>query len=138
MEYVKGNIHTSTLLLELPAKDRRLCYRSMIETLAKLHSINYKEFIDKTPKESYYERQLYTLTNISKMQGKARDPVTGEAVGDIPHLDQLIFWMKSNLPTDEVTLIHGDYKVLVTSFMLLFVFKVLTRLLFTVDSSIMS
>lgn len=46
-------------------------------------------------------------------QGKVKDIETGEAVGPIPHVDEMLEYFKnpSTQVSDRGNIIHGDYKI---------------------------
>lgn len=62
------------------------------------------------PKD-FYPRQLKALSHISSLQANTKDKETGKAVGEIPGVKELIAWFSKNLPKDENTICHGDYKI---------------------------
>lgn len=62
------------------------------------------------PKD-FYPRQLKALAHISSLQASTKDKDTGKTVGEIPDVKQLIGWFSQNLPRDENTICHGDYKI---------------------------
>lgn len=59
----------------------------------------------------FYPRQLKALGRISFLQSKAVDEETGKEVGEIPGFGELVEFFKRNLPKDENTICHGDYKI---------------------------
>lgn len=59
----------------------------------------------------FYPRQLKALSTISNIQGKTKDKDSGEEVGEIPGFKDLVGWFSQNLPKDENTICHGDYKI---------------------------
>ena len=85
-----------------------------METLAKLHRVDYKSIGlgDYGKSSGFYERQIRSLGKVSAAQAAATDEETGAAVGPIPRLDELFAWFKRNQAADEATIVHGDYKVI--------------------------
>ena len=84
-------------------------------TLAKLHrvdpaSVNLSTFGKPT---GFYNRQIRTLTQISKSQAAIIDVETNKPVGEIPHFNDTVAFFNDpkTQPKDQGTLIHGDYKI---------------------------
>lgn len=90
-------------------------WHDAIRTLAKLHRINPKDVgLEKFGKPSgFYDRQIRTFGAISKAQAETVDVETKEAVGQIPHIDEMLafFSDKKYQPKDRGNPIHGDYKI---------------------------
>lgn len=86
---------------------------SAIDTLAKLHAIDYRSVGLQTygRASGFYGRQLKTFTNLSPIQAGTIDEDTKQAVGPIPYWDNLTQWFTSHLPIDRTTIVHGDYKI---------------------------
>jgi aminoglycoside phosphotransferase (APT) family kinase protein len=61
----------------------------------------------------FYPRQIRTWTAIDASQAEVRDVESGEPVGDLPHMADLMafFGDTTKQPRDWTTLIHGDYKI---------------------------
>ena len=90
-------------------------WHDAIRTLAKFHSVVPKDVgLENFGKPSgFYDRQIKTFTTISKAQAETVDIETKEAVGPIPHIDEMLeyFRDKKYQPRDRGTPIHGDYKI---------------------------
>ncbi|KAJ3013316.1 hypothetical protein HKX48_005821 [Thoreauomyces humboldtii] len=113
MEFLQGRIFTDNLLRSVPSKqDRRQCYFSMIETLARLHRAPYATIgLEKYGKPGgFYERQIRRMVQVSRAQAATTDE-TGVAVGELESLSTSIAYFKANQPKDEVSLCHGDFKL---------------------------
>jgi hypothetical protein len=84
----------------------RRSYASIVSTLARLHTIDLAAvgLTGFGRAGGYYERQLARLQTVSGQQ----EQVAG--VPPLPHLQALVGWYRTHLPTDHVTLVHGDYK----------------------------
>ncbi|KAF2420572.1 kinase-like protein [Tothia fuscella] len=113
MEFVKGRIITDPDLRELSPSDRRKAWFSMIETLAWLHSINPDSIglrgFGKT--ENFYLRHCNTFSRVEADQAKVRDIKTGEPLGRAhPNFDEVIDFIRTNLPSERSSIVHGDYK----------------------------
>ncbi|KAJ3216140.1 hypothetical protein HDU67_009867 [Dinochytrium kinnereticum] len=118
MEFMDGRIFTDNLLSSIKEFEiRRLSYVAIVDTLARLHRPDPAGLGLLPPSagaaggKPFYERQIATLVGISKAQGAVQDPDTGKLVGDIPRLDDMIKWFRRNAVSDEVTVVHGDFKV---------------------------
>ncbi|KAH7030591.1 phosphotransferase enzyme family protein [Microdochium trichocladiopsis] len=113
MEFLDGRIIEDAAMLEYPAQDRSLMWQSAVETLAKLHRIDYKALgLDTFGKSSgFYNRQLKTWQITAASQEKAVDVDTGEPVGSIPHFPQLLAYFAREQPRDRATIVHGDFKI---------------------------
>jgi aminoglycoside phosphotransferase (APT) family kinase protein len=90
-------------------------WHDAVRTLAKFHRIVPKDVgLESYGKPSgFYDRQIKTFSTISKLQAETRDIETGEPVGPIAHIEEMLdfFKDKQNQPKDRGTLVHGDYKI---------------------------
>ena len=90
-------------------------WHDAIRTLAKLHRIVAKDVgLENYGKPSgFYDRQIKTFATISKAQAETVDIETKEAVGQIPHIDEMLTYFRDRRfqPKDRGTPIHGDYKI---------------------------
>lgn len=93
----------------------RTRWHSAVTTLAKFHrvspaSVNMTSY---GKNKDFYDRQLATFKTISDAQAKAVDVETKEAVGKIPHYDDMVafFGDKRTQPQDRSSFVHGDYKI---------------------------
>lgn len=113
MEFLDGRIFTNLRLPELSPEERRLCWKSIIDTIVKLHSIDYKKIGlgDYGRAGGFYSRQIKSLGTVSKAQAAVKDEESGEVVGEIPELERLLDWFKRNQVSDQTTIVHGDYKM---------------------------
>ncbi|KAI1719211.1 phosphotransferase enzyme family domain-containing protein [Ditylenchus destructor] len=106
MQYCDGNIHSDPNLPGMLPKNRYCVYSELSRVLAAIHSIDLNKtgLSDFGPKASYLERNLKRLTSQYELS---------HAVV-VPGMDQLITWLKSNIPVDSkerTTLIHGDFRI---------------------------
>ena len=85
---------------------------SLVDTLAKLHSVNYKAIGlgDYGKSSGFYSRQIRSLHKVSRIQATVVDE-NGNEVGSLLRLDEMIEWFKNNEISDETTILHGDFKV---------------------------
>ena len=88
-------------------------WRSAVETLAKLHRVDYETIGLSTfgKPTGYYNRQLKTFTAITNQQAAVIDADTKEPVGPIPHVEEMIQMLRDNQPADRTSIVHGDFKL---------------------------
>ncbi len=104
MEHVKGKIFWDLLLPESSAEERRNIYLSMNETIAKLHSVDFKAIGlgDYGKYENYMARQIHRWSK------QYKDSETQH----ISEIENLIDWLPKNIPDDEETsIVHGDFRL---------------------------
>jgi aminoglycoside phosphotransferase (APT) family kinase protein len=111
MEYLQGRIFADNLLSTVPVPHRKEYYYSIINVLTKLHSTDFiKVGLGSYGKNgNYYQRQLNTLFKVSLVQAAVKGN-DGSAVGELYKLQETMQWLKSNIPKDEIVLMHGDFK----------------------------
>ncbi|KAF2635358.1 APH-domain-containing protein [Massarina eburnea CBS 473.64] len=113
MEFIKGRIITDPDLATLPINERRAAWFSMISTLAWLHSIDpdsigLEGFGKKT---GFYTRHCNTFSRIEAQQAKVKDISTGKELGRAhPNFDEIVNYIRRNVPSDRTSIVHGDYK----------------------------
>ncbi|KIW04714.1 uncharacterized protein PV09_04447 [Verruconis gallopava] len=113
MEFVKGRIITDPDLKTLPKEQRRAAWISLVETLAWLHSIDpdsigLQGFGKKT---GFYLRHCNTFSRIEAQQAKVKDIKTGKELGRAhPRFDEVVDFIRQNLPGERASIVHGDYK----------------------------
>lgn len=113
MEFVQGRIITDPLLGSLPIADRRKAWFSLIETLAWLHSIDPDSIglEGYGKKTDFYKRHCNTFARIEAQQAKVKDVKTGKELGRAhDRYDEIVGYVKGNLPGDRYAIVHGDYK----------------------------
>lgn len=115
MEFLDGRIMEDFTLPEVTAQERTAMWRAAIETLARLHAVDYKEVgLERFGKPSgFYARQARTWSTICLAQEAVVDVETGEGVGRLPHFEAIVdfFMDEKRQPGDRTTLVHGDYKI---------------------------
>lgn len=103
MDYVDGTPMTDAMLPDRTPDDRRAIYRSMIEILARLHTIDW-EAIGLThygKPGNYIARQIHRWTAQYRASETAR----------IEAMETLIAWLPGHVPTDDAAaIVHGDYR----------------------------
>ncbi|MFT6463239.1 phosphotransferase [Halopseudomonas sp.] len=104
MDYVEGRVHTQPLLSDVEQSQRLPIYRSMIETMAQLHNVDWKA----VGLESYGKAEGYIPRQIKRWSGQFEASRTG----DMPAMDALMAWLPDNMPTDDhTTIAHGDFRI---------------------------
>lgn len=104
MEMVEGRNFTDGRLPGLTPDDRGRLYRSMIETLARLHALDpdTEELAGFGRHGNYVERQ------VSRWITQYRATQTDE----IPEIERLIDWLPGTVPEQRRrSIIHGDYRL---------------------------
>ena len=105
MERIEGRVFHDAALPDLTRDERMALYRSMAETLAKLHALDPNDIglSDFGRPGNYFERQL---ARWSKQWQESN-------VTSIPALDHLIDALARAVPSDEgvVSVVHGDYRM---------------------------
>ncbi|KAJ1962084.1 hypothetical protein GGI12_002855 [Dipsacomyces acuminosporus] len=112
MEYLSGRILPSASLPEIAPHERPKYWCALIETLAKLHKVDYRAAgLEGYGKPSgYYSRQLRSLTKVQEAQAATADK-NGVKVGALPRLEELKQWFATHACPDETTIVHGDFKM---------------------------
>ena len=103
MEYIDGRPMTDAALPDRSPGERRVIYHSMIETLARLHTIDWRaaglqEF---GRPGNYIARQVHRWTAQYRASETER----------IDAMEHLIAWLPANIPDDgDAAIVHGDYR----------------------------
>jgi aminoglycoside phosphotransferase (APT) family kinase protein len=116
MSFLDGRIIEDPAMPDVASPEERTAlWRAAIETLAKLHRVDYKKVGLGSYGRSggFYHRQLATWKTICSAQASAVDADTGKPVGQLPHFDEFLRFFSDDAkqPSDRSTLIHGDYKI---------------------------
>jgi aminoglycoside phosphotransferase (APT) family kinase protein len=115
MEYLDGRIFTEPHFQGVSATERKEMWHDAVRTLAKLHRLDPKDIgLEGYGKPSgFYDRQIKTFTALGEAQSKTRDIETGQMVGEVPRMKELVqfFGDKERQPKDRGVPIHGDYKI---------------------------
>ncbi|KAG0046652.1 hypothetical protein BGZ83_008208 [Gryganskiella cystojenkinii] len=112
MEFLQGRIFSDITLTKLPFEERRLCWISAVDTLAKLHKVDFQAVgLEGYGKPTgFYRRQIGSLSKVSAAQAAAKD-TEGVEVGAIAGMEELTSWFKSHEVPDSTSIVHGDYKM---------------------------
>lgn len=107
MTFIQGRVFASPALEGMTPNQRRRAYRSVVETLVRLHSVDWRSvgLEDYGQCGNMYSRQLDSLVMVSNKQ-QAVSPL----VPTIPHRDQVVQMLKHRMIEDDVALVHGDFK----------------------------
>jgi aminoglycoside phosphotransferase (APT) family kinase protein len=104
MERLEGRVVHDNALPGMAAEERAAVYRSMAETLAKLHAVDWQAVgLEGYGRPGgYFERQIARWTRqwqLSKTK-------------DLPDVERLIVWLPEHVPPDELaTVVHGDFRL---------------------------
>ena len=105
MKHVEGRIFWNPALPEVPAGERDRAYSGMIETLARLHSVDPAAvgLSDFGRPRGYIERQTALWISQYRKAEESREPL----------LDLVIPWLEENIPADDESnsLVHGDFRI---------------------------
>jgi len=101
---VKGANHFDGALPEVPRRERRRVYETMIDTLAALHKIDYAALglEDFGRPGNYFTRQV----------GRWTTQYRAAQTEEIAEVERLIDWLPRTVPLQTATsIIHGDYRI---------------------------
>lgn len=105
MDCVDGRRFEDPRLQELPKAERKAYHEEMCRVLTTVHNVDIDAvgLSDYGPPGNYYERQISRWDK--QYQASKTD--------DIPAMDELTDWLKSNIPADDGqrTLVHGDFRI---------------------------
>jgi aminoglycoside phosphotransferase (APT) family kinase protein len=104
MAHVDGRVIKDPLTPDLGAADRASIYRSMGETLTRLHRVDVaaQGLADYGKPGNYFGRQIDRWTRQYRQSETER----------IEAMEQLIDWLPRHIPADDLTAIaHGDYRL---------------------------
>lgn len=127
MDFVKGRIFSDSLLKSISdVNHKHQIYYNAMDTLAELHradpikngmanslfGINENDKVQLNPQKlgNFYPRQIERLSQVSKAQSIVQDK-NGNQVNQLNNYDDIIYYLKANLPKDEISFCHGDYKL---------------------------
>ncbi|MBV8962098.1 MAG: phosphotransferase family protein [Hyphomicrobiales bacterium] len=104
MGYVAGRVIPTADLPELTPAERQGVYRSLVETLAALHQVDWRAagLGDFGRPDNYAARQIDRWT---KQYGASK-------TDDIKEMEQLSAWLVAHLPAKAAaSIVHGDFRV---------------------------
>lgn len=105
MRYVEGDVHWDASLKEAPQTDREAITLRMVETLAAIHSVDWRGvgLGDFGKPTNYAQRQIDRWTR----------QYEASAVDEDPAMLRLIEWLRASVPADDgqTSLVHGDFRI---------------------------
>jgi aminoglycoside phosphotransferase (APT) family kinase protein len=104
MDCVEGRILWEPTLPGMTPRERHAIYDAMNETLARLHSLDYKAI----GLEDFGKPGNYFARQISRWGGQYKLSETES----IPSMNKLMEWLPENIPHDDSeSVVHGDYRL---------------------------
>lgn len=104
MEYTPGRIITDPLLPDQSPEERAAIYDSMNLALARLHGVDWEG----VGLEGFGRPHGYFARQVERWSGQY-DKIKVE---EVPALDALQDWVRSNIPDDQSAgIVHGDYRM---------------------------
>jgi aminoglycoside phosphotransferase (APT) family kinase protein len=109
MQFCEGRIFKDASLPELAPPERAACWRSLMETMAAIHSVDFRAagLEDFGKAGGYFTRQVTTLSTVSA----AQEAVDAERVPRIPQFQATGQRLVKEQPADRVGIVHGDLKM---------------------------
>jgi aminoglycoside phosphotransferase (APT) family kinase protein len=104
MEHVEGRVMWDGALPGMTRDERRKVYEAQVQTLARLHMIDYAALglSDYGKPGNYFARQIDRWSKQYKLS----------ETQPIPEMDRLIDWLPRTIPPGETTsIVHGDYRL---------------------------
>lgn len=105
MERLDGRVFPDASLPGMSPRERREIYLSMAQTLAAMHAVRPEEvgLADYGRPGNYFERQF----------ARWRQQYEASPSDRIPPLDQIIAWLRANMPVDDgfTSIAHGDFRI---------------------------
>jgi aminoglycoside phosphotransferase (APT) family kinase protein len=104
MDCVEGRVLWEPTLPDLAPKERHAIYDAMNDTLARLHTLDYKAI----GLEDFGKPGNYFARQISRWGGQYKLSETES----IPSMNKLMEWLPENIPQDDSeSVVHGDYRL---------------------------
>jgi len=104
MDFVEGRVLRAVTLPHLQRTERHAIYTAMVDTLAKLHEVDYRA----VGLESYGRVGGYLSRQVTRWSQQYEASKTD----DLPAMDKLMAWLPEHIPADDETAIaHGDYRL---------------------------
>jgi aminoglycoside phosphotransferase (APT) family kinase protein len=104
MERVDGRVFPACTLPGVSHEDRRAMYRSMAQTLAVLHNVDFTAvgLGDFGKPGNYFARQINRWSGQWQLSRTREDP----------NIESLAAWLPEHVPADDtMSLVHGDYRI---------------------------
>lgn len=104
MDHVRGRIFRDPALPNLPISERRAVHFAAVETLAKLHGVDWKA----RGLEDYGRPDGYVARQVARWAKQYEQSKTRE----IPAMNWLLDWLPKNVPAEAApAIVHGDYRI---------------------------
>jgi aminoglycoside phosphotransferase (APT) family kinase protein len=104
MSFVEGRVFRNQTLSSLTPAERRAVYFAMVDTLAKLHKVDFRA----VGLEDYGRVGGYLSRQVTRWSQQYEASKTD----DLPAMDKLMKWLPEHIPADEETTIaHGDFRL---------------------------
>jgi aminoglycoside phosphotransferase (APT) family kinase protein len=104
MERIDGRVFSDCTLPGVSHEDRRAMYRSMAQTLAALHNVDFTAvgLGDFGRPGDYFARQINRWSRQWQLSRTREDP----------NIETLAAWLPAHVPADNtMSLVHGDYRI---------------------------
>lgn len=111
MAFVPGRNFGSPALPGLTPAERRAAYSSVLNTLAALHQVDWRQIglAEYGQSGNYYNRQLKSLRRVCARQ-EAVECAPGKTVPKIANIDSMVDALEQYQPDDHSCIVHGDFK----------------------------
>jgi aminoglycoside phosphotransferase (APT) family kinase protein len=104
MDFIEGRVFRLQTLPALMPAERQKIYEAMIDTLVKLHAVDFRA----VGLEDYGRVGGYLSRQVSRWSQQYEASKTDE----LPAMDNLIKWLPAHIPDDnETTIAHGDFRI---------------------------
>lgn len=104
MDFIEGRVLRAHSLPDMEPAERRATYEAMVDTLAKLHRVDYQA----VGLAGYGRVGGYIARQVSRWSQQ----YAASKTEDLPEMDKLMAWLPTHLPDDsETTIAHGDYRL---------------------------
>ena len=104
MDFVEGRVFRGYELPDLAPSERRAVYDTMIDTLAKIHRVDFRT----VGLEGYGRVGGYMARQVRRWSKQYEASKTDE----LPAMERLMAWLPEHLPDDdETTIAHGDFRL---------------------------
>ncbi len=104
MSFIEGRVFRNQTLPSLTPADRRAVYFAMVDTLAKLHRVDFRAvgLADYGRVGGYLSRQV----------SRWSQQYEASKTDDLPAMNNLMHWLPAHIPAEEETTIaHGDFRL---------------------------
>jgi aminoglycoside phosphotransferase (APT) family kinase protein len=104
MAHIEGRVFHDVMMPGVSAPDRGAIQRDLIAAIAALHSVDYRA----VGLEGFGRPDHYVARQIDRWTRQYEASKTE----DLPAMDNLIAWLRANIPArDETAIVHGDFRL---------------------------